>query len=163
MTFWTTERTNKAIEMANDGHSGAEIARAIGHGATRGSVLGKLWRMGIPIKQRTNETPEAYEARLMKQKAYINKQPVIQERCVAIPITDGKPFRDLERGECQWMDGDPKKGAFACSAAVLPGYPYCEAHCRRAYINQKLHIKDKLEDMRPVYDAVEALEGAVSQ
>lgn len=40
-----------------------------------------------------------------------------------------------DRSHCAWVIGDPARAFHYCGEPVVPGKPYCEAHCARAYIN----------------------------
>ncbi|HIM32580.1 MAG TPA: hypothetical protein EYI72_02585, partial [Pelagibacteraceae bacterium] len=42
---WTPEREEKLKQLWKKGHSGSQIARLLGDGATRNSVLGKSFRL----------------------------------------------------------------------------------------------------------------------
>lgn len=42
----------------------------------------------------------------------------------------------VERKTCQWMGSDTKKHEF-CGERKVRGRPYCEKHCRVAYVNYK--------------------------
>ena len=42
---WTVDETDRLVAMANQGMARAEIAKRLGNGRTRNSVIGKLYRM----------------------------------------------------------------------------------------------------------------------
>ena len=44
---WTPEREEKLKQLWKKGHSGSQIARVLGDGATRNSVLGKAFRLKL--------------------------------------------------------------------------------------------------------------------
>ena len=44
---WTAEREEKLKQLWKQGHSGSQIARLLGNGATRNSVLGKAFRLEL--------------------------------------------------------------------------------------------------------------------
>ncbi|MBR0647540.1 GcrA family cell cycle regulator [Plastoroseomonas hellenica] len=45
------------------------------------------------------------------------------------------PVAPVRHLVCQWAHGEPKAEDFRfCSAPVLPGKPYCPAHCAIAYL-----------------------------
>jgi len=36
---------------------------------------------------------------------------------------------------CQWIEGEPMNGdEERCGKETVPGKPYCDAHCARAYV-----------------------------
>jgi len=59
---WTDDRVAMLKKMWKDGHSAADIAKALGKGVTRNAVIGKAHRMGLsgrpsPIKGGEEEKP----------------------------------------------------------------------------------------------------------
>jgi GcrA cell cycle regulator len=56
-----------------------------------------------------------------------------------------KTLVDLQSDDCRWPLGDPRERDFHfCGAVQLPGYPYCERHCRIAFGPAKLRIQPPL-------------------
>lgn len=55
---WTDERVEKLQEMWAEGHSAAQIAKALG-GVTRNAVIGKVHRLGLSNRNPGAKTPEA--------------------------------------------------------------------------------------------------------
>lgn len=57
--------------------------------------------------------------------------------CAAPPKPPEPTRAPIPRGEserrCEWLDGD--KPYVRCTAAHLPGMPYCEAHAARSYVH----------------------------
>ena len=47
---WTPEREEKLKQLWKKGHSGSQIARMLGDGATRNSVLGKSFRLKLQAR-----------------------------------------------------------------------------------------------------------------
>ena len=47
---WTTEREEKLKQLWKQGHSGSQIARLLGNGATSNSVLGKAFRLKLETR-----------------------------------------------------------------------------------------------------------------
>jgi hypothetical protein len=53
---------------------------------------------------------------------------------LVIPLHERKTLLQLEDTDCRWGIGDPKDADFHfCGKLKVPGLPYCEHHCRRAY------------------------------
>jgi GcrA cell cycle regulator len=74
-------------------------------GVTKNAVIGKVWRLALPRRREAQPNPKRPE----------------------IPF----PARD----ECFWPIGNPGTPGFHfCGQAAVAGKPYCEAHCRRAYL-----------------------------
>ena len=56
-----------------------------------------------------------------------------------------KKLIDLESDDCRWPLGEPRSPHFRfCAAHQLPGYPYCERHCRIAFHAAKPRIRPPL-------------------
>ena len=53
---WTAEREEKLKQLWKKGHSGSQIARVLGDGATRNSVLGKAFRLKLQTRVVTKKT-----------------------------------------------------------------------------------------------------------
>ena len=47
---WTPEKEEKLKQLWKNGHSGSQIARMLGDGATRNSVLGKAFRLKLEAR-----------------------------------------------------------------------------------------------------------------
>ena len=47
---WTAEKEEKLKQLWKKGHSGSQIARMLGDGATRNSVLGKAFRLKLEAR-----------------------------------------------------------------------------------------------------------------
>ena len=52
---WTPEREEKLKQLWIKGHSGSQIARMLGDGATRNSVLGKAFRLKLQTRTVTKK------------------------------------------------------------------------------------------------------------
>ena len=52
---WTPEREEKLKQLWKKGHSGSQIARLLGDGATRNSVLGKSFRLKLQSRAVTKK------------------------------------------------------------------------------------------------------------
>ena len=53
---WRTEREEKLKKLWKQGHSGSQIARMLGDGATRNSVLGKSFRLKLEARASSKKT-----------------------------------------------------------------------------------------------------------
>jgi len=102
---WTPERTAALIALWSQDLSTSEIGRRLG--ITKNSVIGKVHRLGLP-KRRVTVRPEPEE------------EPSVVR------------MDTLKAGMCSWPIGEP--GFQFCGAPVIPGKPYCAAHCRVAYV-----------------------------
>ncbi len=112
MSFeWSEENVAKLEELWDQYLSTAEIGRILG--TTKNAVVGKAHRLGLPKRQ----------SPVRKNK----KNPKQVEGLIRL--------ENLERGMCCWPSGDPNDEDFSfCGKKIYPGRPYCEDHCKEAYV-----------------------------
>lgn len=151
---WTDDRIERLKALWRDGLSAGEIATRLGR-VTRSAVLGKLHR----LKLRRDQTPKAKRERgaqfaKIGVKARNDNRPVRPPRPqrpsaaifalaplreapeeVVVPAHERRGLADMPDDNCHWPIGDPLKAEFHfCNRTKVPNLPYCEAHCRRAYL-----------------------------
>ena len=143
----------------SQGATALEIARELGRGISRSSVLGKIRRLGIAalspfgggrdprrVVGKIRRAPaRATGYRIIDWRPRRDRPPpawvAAAEPYVDDPLTDaGIPFSqrcsllDLSECNCRWPVGEPGNAAFFyCGAEPVAGKPYCAAHCARAY------------------------------
>ena len=67
---WTPEREEKLKQLWKKGHSGSQIARLLGDGATRNSVLGKAFRLKLQSRAVTKkQRQERIQKKIILQKS----------------------------------------------------------------------------------------------
>ena len=104
---WTPKRVSALIALWNEGLSTSEIGNRLG--VTKNAVVGKVHRLGLPKRG----------------------SPIKQKPKPAVIIG----LEALRPGMCSWPEGEPGTEEFNfCGAPIVPGKPYCEEHCRRAYV-----------------------------
>ena len=104
---WTPIRVSALIALWEDGLSTSVIGDRLG--VTKNAVVGKVHRLG-----------------LAKRGSPIKQKPRPAE------IID---LASLRPGMCSWPEGEPGTEEFHfCGISSQPGKPYCEEHCRRAYV-----------------------------
>ena len=155
---WTDERVDLLKKLWAEGRSCSQIANRLG-GVTRNAVIGKVCRLGLPRRARTNtERGEHYLPRKgvsraqqrggRKAKAKVKsdfnfRAPGPTKTFVDMPPMKADPAHDIARkslaaladDECKWPTGDPGNHGFGfCALPQFPGLPYCEHHSRRAYL-----------------------------
>lgn len=107
---WTPERIAALIALWNEDVSTSEIGRRLG--ITKNAVIGKVHRLGL-----TQRRPA----------------PASKETALNVLRMDA-----LRPGMCSWPIGEPGNPDFHfCGHPVVPGKPYCTAHCRMAYVVSK--------------------------
>ncbi len=120
------------------GKTAAEIAAQL-DGRTSNAVIGKIHRLGLPMRR----TPS--ECQKPKKKAE-NKRAAVSHETVADSHVSAERYQpeetpanlvsllDLKRGQCAWPFGDPKEPGFGfCGQACRQGSQYCAGHHRRAF------------------------------
>jgi GcrA cell cycle regulator len=126
------------------GRSASEIGRLLG--VSKNSVVGKAHRMKLqarpsPIKR--GSAPQVRRvavAAIPKPAAQAPAAPRPPVARVAAPAPAPRPARPVARANgkgpnCLWPIGDPGDQDFHfCGAPAVPGKPYCDEHCARAYI-----------------------------
>jgi len=136
-------------QMHAAGASLQQIAEAIC--ATRGTVSGKLHRLGL---MRPRPSPAVRAARASAAGRRGNKvqakrmtplrlgmgHPRIKEAPAPLPSPlagdkASKTLLQLKHHDCRWPIGDPRAPEFGfCGDPAKPGKPYCPAHLSRAFI-----------------------------
>ncbi|WP_193370216.1 GcrA family cell cycle regulator [Pelagibius marinus] len=141
---WTEERVAELMRLWEAGRSASEIGRLLG--VSKNSVVGKAHRMKLkarpsPIKR--GATPQVRRSAVAAMPKPTTQAPAapkqVQERTAA-PAPAPRPSRPVARSNgkgpsCLWPIGDPGDQDFHfCGEPAVPGKPYCDEHCARAYI-----------------------------
>jgi GcrA cell cycle regulator len=144
MADWSDRDIETVKAMWRSGATAADIAAALGGGATRGAVLGKIHRLGL----KRGEEPQAKtSARGSKAKAPEARpqraaKPVGRPAANAQAADPGRepkpigpmPIWALGQCQCRWPIGnllDPP-GLF-CAAVTVDGSSWCPAHEAMVY------------------------------
>lgn len=146
---WTDERVEKLTDLWKAGLSCSLIAKELGGGATKNSVIGKVQRLGLPGRMTLNQLPRGPEPR-HGRRGPDRKVRITKSRRIALgkplklaapkktkqkpqgeawePIAGVEPVSllDLEVGECKWPVGPDSPFMFCGSPATH--HHYCEHH-----------------------------------
>jgi len=128
------------------GRSASEIGRLLG--VSKNSVVGKAHRMKLkarpsPIKRGASpQVRRVAVAPLSKPAVQPPTAPkvAVPQAAAPAPAPAARPSRTVARAggkgpNCLWPIGDPGDQDFHfCGAPAVPGKPYCDEHCARAYI-----------------------------
>ena len=105
-------------------------------GMTRNTVIGKVHRLNLhrevrtmPLTRRPSTKPKRTKSPLYwdkKRAAQVYDLPPDESECAV-------PLMYLESDQCRWVLGEPTYPAMYCGAPQLPGFSYCDRHCRLAY------------------------------
>jgi hypothetical protein len=142
VSIWTPALEARVLRLyLQEGFTASEVADALGAGFSRGSVIGKVRRLGhlkrhargavaMAIKAAriaTCRRPQAPERRLPPQRPPIPLPPLREVGAVGTPAR----LADLPLGACRWPIDDPGPGemhrALFCAGPAADGI-YCAAH-----------------------------------
>lgn len=134
----------------------ALVSERAGHQCTRMAVIGKMHRLGIPLRGKkapktkpprssTLAATQAKSTLPSRVKRQASTAPpsgsVIENIATAqIAIPDSATLMDLDNETCRWPLGDPRLHGFcycgAPSADLAAGKPYCRDHSKLAYVQR---------------------------
>src|SRR5262245_3863968 len=117
---WNDEKDEELRRLWAEGYSAKEIAEALKIGVTRCAVLGKVNRLGLPLRKPAPPPPKPVKPVVLRRifrPAPRKERRVLQET----PVEVSKPRRlqlvQLEDDHCRWPIGDPRgKRFFFCAA-----------------------------------------------
>ena len=150
---WTPEREEKLKQLWKKGHSGSQIARLLGDGATRNSVLGKAFRLKLQsravTKKKTPSTnrekdnsPEIKAQKLgrkAKFKALLLDKNFEQE--------NPKKLEELTKETCRWPIGHPYEEKFYfCGRKPMEKFSYCKLHVLYAFQPKNAKEEDQITE-----------------
>ena len=150
---WTPERIALLKRLWAEGRSAGQIAEALGGGASRSSVAGKIHRLGIgrpPAVMRAAVPPAG--RRLVSSFSKTGLSPPRQIRASGTDISPGQAaLLALEPHQCRWPIGDPQVEGFRfCGGfAETDSAPYCAMHRRLSRSPVAAPpVEDLLRDLR---------------
>ena len=156
---WTDERVELLRKLWGEGLSASQIAAELG-GITRNAVIGKVHRLGLSGRGKTNapppQRPRKAAARppshpmthaapaergpltlVPHEAAPVAALPAIEERPreeVVVPLSERVTIMELREFMCRWPLGDPTTSEFRfCGGRAITGLPYCNHHAQVAY------------------------------
>lgn len=124
------------------GESAGKIAAALG--VSRSAVCGKAFRLGIshglsPASSRATivKVPRPKRERILPAKKIAQLRSLPAEPLPPPKIEDVATvtFDNLTEAHCKWPVYFPSGKTGYCGGKRVPLLPYCDGHCRRAYIN----------------------------
>ena len=150
---WTDERINQLTELWGAGQSASQIGKALG--MSKNAVIGKAHRLKLPPrpspirKERSAARPKPRSVPRLRTTVSPVRDPAPNPRVTlehaaeavrsvleSVPRPAPRPVRRSNGGPgCLWPIGDPGDPDFHfCGDASVPGKPYCDRHCAKAYI-----------------------------
>lgn len=137
---WSRERDAVLIEMWTVLKlSASEIGRRLG--ISKNAVIGRSHRLRLPARPSPiiRQSAIAKPARAEPTAPARRLEPLATPAAVAVAAV--RPAEPLDRlqSACRWPIGHPGTAGFAfCGQDCTAGKPYCEEHCRRAYVRRPI-------------------------
>ena len=150
---WTTEREEKLKKLWKQGHSGSQIARMLGDGATRNSVLGKSFRLKLEARAKSKKTtlrsniekdspPEIKPQKLGRKASF--KALLLDKN---FEPENPKKFEELTTETCRWPIGHPyEKNFYFCGRKPIEKFPYCKLHVLYAFQPKNAKEEDQITE-----------------
>ena len=118
---WTDNKIKQLKKLWLKGKSAVDIAKELG--ISKNSVIGKVHRLELPLRQ----SP-------IKKKEEETPTP----KKVVKKTTGMCRLMDLKNNTCRWPIGEPTDADFHfCGKPTATGKPYCAEHCKEAYTSLK--------------------------
>jgi GcrA cell cycle regulator len=156
-TPWTDAKIARLTQLWAEGLATAEISRRLN--LSKNAVVGKAHRLRLPerpspIKPREGGQPHRI-APAPPPGRHTGRPTLPRLACLQRPLAAaaatpdrallpspnleasalGMPLRPRATHPCCWPLGEPGSPRFRyCDEPVMAGKPYCEAHCRLAYV-----------------------------
>ena len=155
---WNDERVELLKKLWTDGLSASQIAAELG-GVTRNAVIGKVHRLGLSGRARSQSSSAPRQQRkaapsprppmrsmsmpqvrgnvalapMLLSEAFIQPQ-LRPQQDVVVPMSRRVQIMELKEAMCKWPLGDPTHADFVfCGADCNFGTPYCTHHSSIAY------------------------------
>lgn len=142
---WTEERVKELTKLWGDGMSAGQIA--LRFAMTRNQIIAKVHRLKLPPRLTNQRFVGGPRKSVKPQKQERPRQAPVRRQtiftCDPLPPsceTDVARMSLLELDSvpgirnCRWPVGTPGSKDFGfCGDSVASGFPYCLAHCRRAF------------------------------
>src|SRR6516165_103260 len=168
---WTDERVELLRKLWLEGLSASQIANELANGLTRNAVIGKVHRLGLSGRVKTNaaasieEEPQQAQVKQPQRSAdprpgvppiigntALAFKPVpieapapLPSEDVVIPLSERVTIMELREAMCRWPLGDPTLPEFRFCGARKPlgEGPYCAYHAGVAYQPQQDRRRDR--------------------
>ncbi|MDJ0611877.1 MAG: GcrA family cell cycle regulator [Kiloniellales bacterium] len=129
---WTPERIEELTKLWDAGYTASHIGKLLG--VSKNAVVGKAHR--LKLASRPSPIRSGPSVPRLRTPAPKVRRPALEVVAKPAPRPARTPRRRTAGGPgCLWPIGDPGDPDFHfCGENAVPGKPYCEAHCARAYI-----------------------------
>lgn len=147
---WTDEEDEALRRLWAEGWSAAQIAKALGTGRTRNSVIGRAHRKRFPLRadphrsyQKNRRAPHlnphrrkddgvrvtgrCYQSPSKVKRQIAKAAPKLRQRVEPVEPLN-VPFAELQAFQCKAVTDDTRFAQRFCGHVREDGSPYCEAH-----------------------------------
>ena len=160
---WDDQKVEKLRIYWAQGHTASKIAKALGEGVTRNSVIGKVHRMNLaarapskksksPEKQNATSNPNKREERISKKSRF---RSLLLDK--SFPPEDPKQLEQLDDKSCRWpsQHHPNEEGFYFCGRPSEENFSYCKLHVLLAFqLDSK--FRDQKEELIDKEDEVPA-------
>ncbi len=168
---WTDERIEQLKQHWGEGKSASQIASLLGNGLTRNAVIGKVHRLGLSGRAKTNSSvsrprhssaspahhrsvaprvaspasrmTRGATALAIAPQTLADAEPETFES-VVLPMSLRVTIIELKEAMCRWPLGDPATSDFRYCGSPSTNGPYCGHHGALAY--QPAHDRRRERD-----------------
>ena len=134
---WTNELIHELTQLWDAGYSASHIGKRLG--VSKNAVIGKAHRLKLPARPSPIRAERTVpRLRPPAPKAVLRPLPALEVVPKPAPKPVPKPARRRAGGpSCLWPIGDPGEPGFHfCGEPSVPGKPYCDSHCAKAYVTK---------------------------
>ena len=137
---WTPEREERLRDLWKKGYSGSAIAKLLGDGATRNSVLGKAFRLKlearVALKKSGTKINTEKNTPLETKTQKLGRKARFRALLLDKNFEPENPTKleNLTDNHCKWPLGDKMEPAsFFCGRKSMEKFPYCKLHLLYAF------------------------------
>ena len=148
---WDDQRVEKLRIYWDKGYTASEIAKLLGEGVTRNSVIGKAHRCRLAARapSKKSKSPKKQDAtsNLNKQERHISRKSRFKSLLLNSSFESENPKKLEELGDnhCRFPLGHPDQEDFYfCGRTPVKGFSYCQLHT--LYCFQEKNTKEELID-----------------
>jgi len=150
---WNTEKEEKLKQLWKKGHSGSQIARMLGAGTTRNSVLGKAFRLKLEARAVSNKSTHKQYPKKDSSPEIKTQKIGRKARFKALLLDKNfepenpKKLEELTNETCKWPIGHPYEEKFYfCGRKPVEKFPYCQLHILYAFTPKNPKEEDQITE-----------------
>ena len=132
---WDDQRVEKLRIYWDKGYTASEIAKLLGEGVTRNSVIGKAHRCRLAARapSKKSKSPKKQDAtsNLNKQERHISRKSRFKSLILNKDFEAEKPtqLENLTDHHCRWPIGNPdEENFYFCGRNPERNFSYCKLH-----------------------------------